>query len=137
MSDAELAPRRATVRSDVPDADAVAAAIAPDNTDDIETRIRNGAVVTDIERPTTSSLEATLDDYVVALGVASEVAGIAAEHAGDRGVATAAEGDDAPEPGGDAGDASDDAPDAQHADRHADADGRADSDAPSDTDDTL
>lgn len=65
--------RRARIRSDVTTAEVVAAAIAPDDTDDIDTRVEDGAVVATIERPTTASLEATVDDYVVALGVATEV----------------------------------------------------------------
>lgn len=71
-------PRSATIRSEIPNAATVAAAIAPDDTDDIHTRCADGAVVVDVERPTTASLEATVDDAVVALDVASTVAG----HAG-------------------------------------------------------
>jgi len=67
-------PRRARIESDVAAPATVAAAIAPDDTDDIHTRVEDGAVVATIGRPSTASLQATIDDYVVALGVATAVA---------------------------------------------------------------
>ena len=62
--------RRAVVRTRLPDADRVAAAVRPDNTAELTTRVEDGAVVTTIERETASGLRATLDDYLVNLGVA-------------------------------------------------------------------
>jgi tRNA threonylcarbamoyladenosine modification (KEOPS) complex Pcc1 subunit len=62
--------KRAVVRTRLPDAERVAAAVRPDNTAELTTRVEDGAVVTTIERETTSGLRATLDDYLVNLGVA-------------------------------------------------------------------
>lgn len=62
--------RRAVVRTPLPDADRVAAAVRPDNTTELTTRVEDGTVVTTIERETASGLRATLDDYLVNLGVA-------------------------------------------------------------------
>jgi len=67
----QIGVRRATITSKVDAPDTVAAAIAPDDTDEIDTRVENGRVVTTIERETTGGLEATIDDYVVALDVAT------------------------------------------------------------------
>ena len=61
---------RAEVRTVLPDAERVAAAVRPDNTPELTTRVEDGAVVTTIERETASGLRATLDDYLVNLGVA-------------------------------------------------------------------
>ncbi|MFB6130255.1 MAG: KEOPS complex subunit Pcc1 [Salinigranum sp.] len=71
--------RRVTVRTTHEDADAVAAAIVPDNTESMTTRVDGDAVVTDIERDTTGGLQATADDYVVNLTVAETVARTARE----------------------------------------------------------
>jgi len=68
---------RTTIRTSHVDAPTVAAAVIPDNTTDIETRIEDGTVVTTIEREATSGLRSTVDDYVVNVGVADAVA----EHA--------------------------------------------------------
>lgn len=62
--------RRAVVRTALPDAERVAAAVRPDNTPELTTRVEDGAVVTTVERETTGGLRATLDDYLVNLGVA-------------------------------------------------------------------
>jgi tRNA threonylcarbamoyladenosine modification (KEOPS) complex Pcc1 subunit len=68
---------RATVRTRVQCPRVVAAAVRPDNTDQMTTRVEDDAdgavVVTDVERETTSGLRATLDDYTVNLTVAHEV----------------------------------------------------------------
>ncbi|WP_254763651.1 KEOPS complex subunit Pcc1 [Natrinema marinum] len=73
--------RRATIRTDCDDPDLVARSLAPDNTDEMETTVeRNadgssgGTVVTRIDRETTSGLRSTVDDYVVNLAVAIDVA---------------------------------------------------------------
>ncbi|MDY7082968.1 MAG: KEOPS complex subunit Pcc1 [Halobacteria archaeon] len=55
------------------DAELVARAIAPDNTDEIETRAENGRVITTIERPSLGSLQTTADDYIRNLSVAAEI----------------------------------------------------------------
>lgn len=54
-------------------AEDVAAAISPDNTDEMETRVVDGAVVTDIERGSTGSLRSTADDYLRNLSVAADI----------------------------------------------------------------
>ncbi|MDG5762022.1 KEOPS complex subunit Pcc1 [Natronococcus sp. A-GB1] len=75
--------RRATIRTTHDDPALIARAIAPDNTAEMETTVDDGegsdpssddAVVTRIERETTSGLQSTVDDYVVNLAVAIEVA---------------------------------------------------------------
>lgn len=63
--------RRAEIRTELADAETVAAAIRPDNTDQMQTRVEDGAVVTTIERETTGGLRSTVDDYVVNLDVAT------------------------------------------------------------------
>lgn len=65
--------RHATVRTPLVSPDAVAAALRPDNTAEMTTRVADGAVVTDIERDSTGGLRATVDDYLVNLRVADEV----------------------------------------------------------------
>jgi hypothetical protein len=68
--------RQTTIESEYEDAEtaaAVAAALKPDNTDDMETRVEGAAVVTTVERPSTSSLQSTVDDYVVNLDVAAQL----------------------------------------------------------------
>lgn len=66
--------RRATLSTELANADVVAAAVKPDNTADIETSVRDGTVVTTVERETTGGLQSTVDDYVVNLTVAVDVA---------------------------------------------------------------
>jgi len=51
----------------------VAAAVRPDNTDQMTTRVDRDAVVTTIERDSTSGLQSTVDDYVVNLRVAAQL----------------------------------------------------------------
>jgi|AntRauTorcE11898_2_1112593.scaffolds.fasta_scaffold23757_2 hypothetical protein len=75
--------RRAEIVSEVDAPAIVAAAIAPDDTDEIDTRVEDGRVVTTIERETTGGLEATIDDYVVALDVAVTVANASEDADGD------------------------------------------------------
>ncbi|WP_327052225.1 KEOPS complex subunit Pcc1 [Halomicrococcus gelatinilyticus] len=65
--------RRATIRTEPADADAIAAALAPDNTPEMSTQVEDGTVVTTIERETTGGLQSTIDDYVVNLSVAEQV----------------------------------------------------------------
>ena len=68
--------RRATIRTSHDDPDLVARALRPDNTDEMETDVEEDgdAVVTRIERETTGGLHSTVDDYVVNLEVAIDVA---------------------------------------------------------------
>lgn len=72
--------RTATVRTDVDDPDLVASAVRPDNTEEMETQVADGVVVTRIGRNDTGGLQSTVDDYVVNLTVATEVAQHANRH---------------------------------------------------------
>ena len=65
--------RRATLRTTHADAVAVARALAPDNTAQMDTRVEGDAVVTTVERETTGGLRATVDDYVTNLQVADRL----------------------------------------------------------------
>jgi hypothetical protein len=73
--------RRATIRTEHDRPELVAAALAPDNTDEMTTRAEglddgddgdDGAVVTTIERETTGGLRTTADDYVISVQVAQQ-----------------------------------------------------------------
>jgi tRNA threonylcarbamoyladenosine modification (KEOPS) complex Pcc1 subunit len=57
------------------DAEAVARAVSPDNTDEMETRVEDEKVVTRIEREDVESAGATADDYMRNLVVADELIG--------------------------------------------------------------
>jgi len=57
------------------DPHAIARAISPDNTDEMETRVEDEKVVTRIERKTVESAGATADDYMRNLIVADELVG--------------------------------------------------------------
>jgi tRNA threonylcarbamoyladenosine modification (KEOPS) complex Pcc1 subunit len=72
--------RTATVRTELDDAAILAASVRPDNTPEIDTRVEDGAVITEIRRETTGSLRTTVDDYVVNLAVAQEVVQAAIRH---------------------------------------------------------
>lgn len=68
----------ATVRTTHDRPEVVAAAIRPDNTDEMATRVETdadgtGAVVTTIERDSTGGLRTTVDDYVTNLTVAQRL----------------------------------------------------------------
>jgi hypothetical protein len=76
--------KRATIRTTHERADLVAAALRPDNTDEMSTRVAERvdadedgtdeqAVVTTIERETTGGLRTTADDYVQNLTVAQQL----------------------------------------------------------------
>ena len=92
--------RTATIRTELDDAEIVAASVRPDNTPQIDTRVERGGddrtdattdgrpdavgtVVTTVERDTTGGLRTTVDDYVVNLAVAREVVQAAKRHADD------------------------------------------------------
>jgi hypothetical protein len=51
----------------------VAAAVVPDNTAEMTTRVEDDAVVTEIARDSTSGLQSTVDDYVVNIRVAAQL----------------------------------------------------------------
>ena len=66
--------RTATIETTHDDAALVAAALAPDNTSEMETTTEGDRVVTRIERDSTSGLQSTVDDYAVNVGVAERIA---------------------------------------------------------------
>jgi hypothetical protein len=72
--------RRATIRTELADADRIAAAVVPDNTPEIDTSVEDGTIVTHIERETTGGLQTTIDDYVVNLSVATQIVQTANQH---------------------------------------------------------
>ncbi|EFW91663.1 hypothetical protein ZOD2009_12452 [Haladaptatus paucihalophilus DX253] len=72
--------RRATIRTELEDAERIAAAVVPDNTPEIDTSVEDGTIVTHIERETTGGLQTTIDDYVVNLSVATQVVQTANQH---------------------------------------------------------
>lgn len=63
---------RATITTEHDDPHTVAAAIAPDNTPEVETSVDGDAVVTTIERDSIGGLRATISDYLRAVSVADE-----------------------------------------------------------------
>ncbi|MFB6117643.1 KEOPS complex subunit Pcc1 [Halosegnis sp.] len=65
--------RQARIRTTHDYPEWVAAAIAPDNTEEMTTRVEGSTVVTTVERPTTGGLATTTDDYVSNLAVAQRV----------------------------------------------------------------
>ncbi|EMA36827.1 KEOPS complex subunit Pcc1 [Halobiforma nitratireducens] len=87
--------RRATIRTDHDDPELLARALEPDNTAEMETTVAvddgetetsadgTPTLVTRIERETTSGLQSTVDDYVVNLDVAIDIAATGAETATD------------------------------------------------------
>ncbi len=56
-----------------PDAEDLAACLRPDNTEEMDTFVDDGRVVTVIERPSPGSLRSTADDYVRNLSIALDV----------------------------------------------------------------
>jgi hypothetical protein len=73
MTDGRAA--RATVHTAHDDPETVAAALAPDNTPEIDTRVVEGRVVTVVERGDAGGLRSTVDDYLVNLDVAERTVG--------------------------------------------------------------
>ncbi|WP_415381134.1 KEOPS complex subunit Pcc1 [Halosimplex sp. TS25] len=68
--------RRATITTTHGDEEAamrVAAALAPDNTAEMDTRVDGDAVVTTVTREATGGLRSTVDDYVVNCRVAARL----------------------------------------------------------------
>lgn len=76
--------RRATIRTSHETPEVVAAALRPDNTTEMTTRVVDGRVATTIERPTTGGLRTTVDDYVVNCSVADRVVQHADRHTPSR-----------------------------------------------------
>jgi hypothetical protein len=75
------ADRTATVRTTHADAATVAAALGPDETDSMRTRVDGDVVACTVARPTTGGLQSTLDDHLVNLRVADRVIERARDHA--------------------------------------------------------
>jgi len=76
--------RTATVRTTHADAALVAAALAPDDTESMATRVDGDAIACEIERETTGGLQSTVDDYVVNLHVADRITERARAHRAAR-----------------------------------------------------
>jgi hypothetical protein len=67
------ASRTARLRTQHADAETVAAALRPDNTDAMEIVVEGNTLVTTISRATTGGLQSTVDDTVVNLTVADAI----------------------------------------------------------------
>ncbi|UPM43904.1 KEOPS complex subunit Pcc1 [Halocatena salina] len=65
--------RHVTIRTETDNPSVIAAALTPDNTEEMTTTIRDGTIVTEIERETTGGLRTTVDDYVTNLTVAAQL----------------------------------------------------------------
>lgn len=74
-----MSDRRARVRTAHDDPETVAAALRPDDTPSMTTRVEDGAVVAEMTRDRTGGLRSTLDDHLVNLRVAARVARVARE----------------------------------------------------------
>lgn len=72
--------KTATLETTHDTAAVVAAAITPDNTDEIDTRTDDDTIVTTITRPTTGGLRATATDYIANVDVATEVVATIDQH---------------------------------------------------------
>ncbi|QLD85071.1 KEOPS complex Pcc1-like subunit [Natronomonas halophila] len=62
-----------TIRTEHDETDVVAAALIPDNTAEMDTRVEGSSIVTTIERDSTGGLRTTADDYVTNLTVAQTI----------------------------------------------------------------
>ena len=76
--------KRATIRTRHDSPEIIAAAISPDNTPEMDTRVEDESVVTTIERTTIGGLQSTVDDYVVNLSVADRILGANGASIADR-----------------------------------------------------
>ncbi|MEF8840762.1 MAG: KEOPS complex subunit Pcc1 [Haloarculaceae archaeon] len=65
---------RATIRTTHADPGTIAAALLPDNTAEMDTHIEGGQVVTTVARDSPGGLRSTVDDYVVNIEVANDIA---------------------------------------------------------------
>lgn len=77
-----------TTHADAATAATVAASLTPDNTAQIQTTTEETTVRTRIDRETTGGLLSSVDDYLVNLGVADELAATGRELGGDTATAT-------------------------------------------------
>ncbi|QZX99598.1 KEOPS complex subunit Pcc1 [Halobaculum rubrum] len=76
-----------TTHADAEAAATIAAAISPDNTDDIRTEADGATVATRIARDTTGGFLASVDDYLVNLDVADDVVATGRGGEGDTNIA--------------------------------------------------
>ncbi|MFB6304871.1 MAG: KEOPS complex subunit Pcc1 [Haloferacaceae archaeon] len=74
-----MSERRARVRTVHDDPETVAAALRPDDTPSMTTRVEDGAVVSELTRDRTGGLQSTLDDHLVNVRVAARVTRLARE----------------------------------------------------------
>jgi hypothetical protein len=74
MSEGTRHARIETRHDDAETAEHVAGALRPDNTDEMTTDVDGDTVVTEIDRDSTGGLQTTVDDYVVNLQVAVQLA---------------------------------------------------------------
>jgi len=84
-------PRQARIETEHDDpatARRLARTLRPDNTAEMDTRVEGSRVVTRVERPTTGSLESTVDDYVVNLQTGLAVLAQDSNHNADTDRAT-------------------------------------------------
>ena len=68
--------RRVRIESEYGDSEtatAIASSLTPDNTAQMQTSVDGSTLVTTVERESTGSLQATVDDYVVNLQVAAQL----------------------------------------------------------------
>jgi tRNA threonylcarbamoyladenosine modification (KEOPS) complex Pcc1 subunit len=72
--------RTARIRTDHAAPRVVAAALAADNTDEIDTETDEGCVVTTVERERASGLRSTVDDYLVNVDVADRTVSKVTQH---------------------------------------------------------
>ena len=77
--------RRAEIRTTHGSPEIVAAAVAPDDTEEMDTwvegdEVEDGTVVMTVERETTGGLASTVDDYAVNLSVADRTVEHASEY---------------------------------------------------------
>ena len=85
MTHRQQATRRARIETDHGDSEraaAIANAVSPDNTAQMETRTEGSRIVTTIDRETTGGMQSTADDYVVNLQTGTRVV-TADEETGD------------------------------------------------------
>jgi hypothetical protein len=77
MTDRQQPTRRARIETDHGTSEraaAIASAVSPDNTAQMETTTEGSRIVTTIERETTGGMQSTADDYVVNLQLAAQLA---------------------------------------------------------------
>lgn len=65
--------KRARIHTRSDHAAAIAAAIRPDNTTEMTTRVEGNEIVTTIDRDTLGGLQSTVDDYIVNVDVATRI----------------------------------------------------------------